>query len=135
MQSAPVTSKRVVIAHVLVCLGCCCGNTDKGNPPVPVDWLKAQWKQRKLLRTVHLSISGCLGPCDVKNVVTILTPRETIWLGELLEQADYEELLQWATLCVREERLFPLPARLAHRQFNPLQPKRKDDVRYLATAS
>ncbi len=135
MQTGSVKSKREVIAQVLVCLGCCCGNTAKGNPPVPTDWLKAQWKERKLLKTVHLSVSGCLGPCDVKNVVLILTPRESIWLGGLDEQADYEALLQWATLCVKEERLFPLPSRLEWRQFNPLQAKRKDDVRCLAAAS
>lgn len=135
MFTAPVTSKRVVIAHVLVCLGCCCGNTDKGNPPVPVEWLKSQWKGRKLLRTLHLSISGCLGPCDVKNVVMILTPRETIWLGGLCEQDDYEALLQWATQSVEAERLFPLPVRLQPHQFNPLQAKCDDDQTCLAAAS
>lgn len=134
-MSADIVSKRSVIAQVLVCLGCCCGNTAKGNPAVPTDWLKAQWKERKLLRTIHLSVSGCLGPCDVKNVVLILTPRETLWLGGLSEQADYEELLQWATLCAKEERLFPLPRRLEGKQFNPLEARRREDVRYLGAAT
>jgi hypothetical protein len=58
-----LTTKRLVIGHVTVCQGCCCGNTANGRPPVPVDWLKKEWRARGLLKRVQLTISGCLGPC------------------------------------------------------------------------
>ena len=60
---------RVVEGHLFVCEGCCCGNADKGVPEVPRAAFKKEWKERGIRRRVHLSISGCLGPCAVANVV------------------------------------------------------------------
>src|SRR3984893_16566915 len=60
-----LATKRLVIGHLTVCQGCCCGNTENGRPPVPVDWLKKEWRARGLLKRVQLTISGCLGPCDL----------------------------------------------------------------------
>jgi hypothetical protein len=67
----PLATTRLVIGHLTVCQGCCCGNTENGRPPVPVEWLKKEWRSRGLLKRVQLTISGCPGPCDVPNVVTI----------------------------------------------------------------
>ena len=55
------STKRAAIAQVACCVGCCCGRTDCGFPAVPVERLKAVWKEEKLNRTVQLTISGCLG--------------------------------------------------------------------------
>lgn len=105
---APET-KRQVLGHVMVCMGCCCGRTEKGKPPVPVDWLKTEWKKRKLLRWVHLTVSGCLGPCDLTNVVAILSPEGQQWLGGIADHHLYEALLAWAEECAAAQRLLPLP--------------------------
>jgi cobaltochelatase CobN len=70
-ETFSLVTKRLVIGHVMVCQGCCCGNTANGKPPVPVDWLKKEWRARGLLKRVQLSVSGCLGPCDLPNVVAI----------------------------------------------------------------
>src|SRR5690242_15380508 len=45
-------TKRRVIAQVTICSGCCCGNTERGLPAVPVDWLKSEWRKRGLLKRV-----------------------------------------------------------------------------------
>jgi hypothetical protein len=99
-------TKRKTIGQVLACVGCCCGRTDRGKPPVPVDWLKAEWKQRKLLKTIQLTISGCLGPCDLVNVVCLVTPQRTVWLGGLTEQEHFDALLGWATQCGQRQTKF-----------------------------
>jgi hypothetical protein len=39
-----LVTKRLVIGHVTVCQGCCCGNVANGRPPVPLDWLKKEWR-------------------------------------------------------------------------------------------
>ena len=72
-----LSTKRRVIAHVLVCQGCCCGRVERGLPEVPVEWLKQERRKRGLLKRVHLNISGCLGPCDVPNVVAIVAQGRT----------------------------------------------------------
>lgn len=112
-----VATKRQALAHVLVCSGCCCGRTEKGKPPIPLDWLKTNWKQRGLLRSVQLTISGCLGPCDLTNVVAILTPQAQIWLGGISDQAEYELLLEWATASAQANEVLPLPQRLLAKRF------------------
>jgi hypothetical protein len=96
--SYPLNTKRQVIAQVTGCCGCCCGNTGRGLPAVPVDWLKSEWRKRGLLKRVQLT-SGCVGPCDVPNIVVITTPAGSEWLGNLREEAQYRSLLDWAVQC------------------------------------
>jgi hypothetical protein len=90
-------TKRLVIGHVMICQGCCCGNVANGRPPVPVDWLKEQRRARGLLKRVQLSISGCLGPCDLPNVVTISDDSGTQWLGGITEFDQYRAIVDWAS--------------------------------------
>ncbi len=94
MDNFSLTTKRIVIGHLTVCQCCCCGNTENGRPPVPVEWLKKEWRARGLLKRVQLSISGCLGPCDVPNVVTTSNETGTLWLGKISEFQQYD---LWST--------------------------------------
>jgi len=109
MNEFPLTTKRLVLGHVAVCQGCCCGNTANGRPAVPVEWLKREWRARGLLKRIQLSISGCLGPCDVPNVVTISDENGTQWLGSITEFYQYRTLLQWAISSKDAGQLLPLP--------------------------
>jgi hypothetical protein len=115
----PVDTKRQVIAQVTVCCGCCCGNTERGLPAVPVDWLKTEWRERGLLRRVQLTISGCVGPCDVPNVVVITTPAGSEWLGNLSETAHYRSLLEWAVECRDLGQVLELPHEFSKHALNP----------------
>lgn len=110
-DSAPFTTRKT-LGQVVVCLGCCCGRTDKGHPAVPVDWLKNEWKRRTLPKKIHLTISGCLGPCDATNVVMLLFGSQAVFLGGLSEQAHYHDLAEWASACERRGELVPLPRSL-----------------------
>ena len=76
------------------------------------EWLKTQWKQRKLNRHIQLTISGCLGPCDVANVVAILTPRDCIWLGGVSQQEQYQTIFDWAVAAAESGAVEPLPPSL-----------------------
>jgi hypothetical protein len=111
-ESCSLRTERLVIGHVSICSGCCCGNTAKGKPEVPVEWLKKEWRARGLLRQVHLSISGCLGPCDVANVVTIANERGTLWLGKITEHGLYQSILDWALASRHANAMLALPREL-----------------------
>lgn len=116
----PLETKRQVFAQIFVCNGCCCGQTGKGHPAVPVDWLKAEFKARKLIRNVQITISGCLGPCDVPNVIAILTPGEGMrWFGYLSEHWQYESLIEWASAAKAAQDPLPLPSWLAAHALDP----------------
>lgn len=111
-----LTTRRQAQAQLVFCLGCCCGRADRGRPEVPVERLKQIWKDEKLNRTVQLTISGCLGPCDVANVALVMLPEGNVWLGEMAGDAVYDELIRWARACHAEDRVLPLPGSLdAHR--------------------
>lgn len=106
----PLTTKRLCDAQLLVCaLGCCCGRTDKGKPAVPVEWLKAEWKRRRLNPRVQLTITGCLGPCDLANIVGVVTAEGPLWLGGLHTSEHFEALLDWASAVHAAGRPEPLP--------------------------
>ena len=112
MKRGEPSTSRKTLGQVVVCMGCCCGQTAKGHPEVPVDWLKAEWKRRLLPKKIHLTISGCLGPCDASNVVLILLGPHATFLGGLSSQTGYADLVEWASACERRGSLVPLPASL-----------------------
>jgi hypothetical protein len=118
-QSTSMVSqtKRKSLMQVLVCVGCCCGRVERGKPEVPVDWLKAQWKAARLNPYIQLTISGCLGPCDLPNVVAVLTAAGQQWIGQLDRQEHYEALVQWGRACGAAQRVEPLPPMLTERVF------------------
>lgn len=106
----PISRTQSQVAQLLLCRGCCCGKTERGFPEVPVERIKAVWKTEKLNRTVQLTISGCLGPCDLPNVALILTPHRQEWLANLSGDSHYDLLIDWARACHAEGRLLPLPS-------------------------
>jgi cobaltochelatase CobN len=125
LTNSQITTKRKTLGQVLICIGCCCGRVDRGRPPVPVDWLKAQWKLHKLNKSVQLTISGCLGPCDIANVVCIVGSNSMVWLGGLTIEQEYEELLRWALRSTEAGELQPLPSQFDARVFDRFEPDEK----------
>jgi hypothetical protein len=117
----PLATKRLVIGHLTICQGCCCGNIENGRPPVPVDWLKKEWRARGLLKRVQLTISGCLGPCDLPNAVTISNEKGTQWFGEITQFEQYRDLVDWATLSRDAGELLPLPKEFQQHTLHPFR--------------
>lgn len=116
-----LNTKRVVIGHVLMCRGCCCGDVDRGKPEVPVEWLKQEWKRRGLLKNIQLTISGCLGPCDLSNVVSVSSAAGSVWLGNVRQFDQYLALVEWATQSKASARLLPLPQEFEELRFDPFR--------------
>lgn len=83
-----------------------------------MEWLKREWRARGLLKRVQLTVSGCLGPCDVPNVVTIVTQGKTIWLGNISLREQYQSLIDWASRSKNSGSTVELPKEL---RFNVLE--------------
>ena len=112
-----LTAARRILGQIVFCEGCCCGQTDRGFKPLPRDWIKQQWKNEKLNRSVQLTISDCLGPCDLANVFCVISPKGTQWFGGLQEQWQYDLLLAWASASRDAGVLIELPAELNRHRF------------------
>ena len=113
----PATA-RAALAQVACCVGCCCGRVDRGFPPVPVERIKEVWKREKLNRTVQLTISGCLGPCDMANVILVMTAAGTEWFGGIEDEGVFTEVIDWARACHAACAVLPLPAALERHRFH-----------------
>jgi hypothetical protein len=81
----------------------------QGKAGVTAGASKRYWKRERLLRTIQLTVSGCLGPCDVPNVVQVITPEGTEWYGDLDKEAHYQALIDWARACHTTKSLMPRP--------------------------
>jgi hypothetical protein len=118
-QDCPLKTKRLVVGQVTICRGCCCGNVERGLPEVPVEWLKSEWRKRGLLKRVQLTISGCVGPCDVPNVVVITSSSGTEWLGNIVKFDQYRSLLEWAARCRDAGEMLALPGEFHECRISP----------------
>jgi hypothetical protein len=117
-----VQTKRQVLGQLILCNGCCCGRTERGLPEVPVERIKAVWRNEHLNRTIQLTISGCLGPCDVPNVVLLITPEWMEWLGCIEGDAAYDRLVQWARACQATGAAVPIPESLSRHRLDRYVP-------------
>lgn len=79
---------RVQDGQLFVCYGCCCGRVEKGFPPLALEELKKQWKDRGIRKRFHLTVSGCLGPCTVANVVLLQFQGKSVWLHSINSEED-----------------------------------------------
>ncbi|WP_373228680.1 (2Fe-2S) ferredoxin domain-containing protein [Cohnella sp.] len=109
----------VIWGQVLICAsGCCCGREDKGAAPVPLEWLQKSWKQLSLHKALQLSTTGCLGPCNLKNVIGIITRDMQLWIGGLADEEQYAALLEWFKKSADAGYLIELPAILKPHSFD-----------------
>jgi nitrile hydratase accessory protein len=108
---------RIHDGHLFVCNGCCCGRTDKGFPPLPLEEFKSQWKQRGLRRRFHLTISGCLGPCPLANVVLLQFRGRSLWFHSINQAEDVDLIYGYVERMLQGEYDLEVPEALAARQF------------------
>jgi cobaltochelatase CobN len=113
-MAGELSTRNIALGQIIVCNGCCCGHTEKGHPPVPLERLKKAWKEGHLNRTIHLTLSGCLGPCDLPNVVQIVGAEVNEWYGHIGADAVYDALIDWARECHARKALLPRPPLLAN---------------------
>jgi predicted metal-binding protein len=112
-------------ANVVVCSGCCCGNLEKGHDEVPVDALIEAWEKNSLEDSVELTISGCLGPCNMRNVVLLETDQSQIWLGGLSSDSHYDAVVEWACDFSQRGNGCEMPEVLTSQTFTPKKSVKK----------
>jgi cobaltochelatase CobN len=104
--------------HLFVCgLGCCCGKAERGFAPAFLDLYHREWERRKLRNHVHLTPSGCLGPCALANVVLLLFAGEAIWFHSFNQEAQIIALYDYIEHMIQDGNLLPIPPSLRHHVF------------------
>ncbi len=104
--------------QLFVCAtGCCCGHTERGHQPVPVDLYHEEWVRRRIRHKVHLSLGGCLGPCALSNVALLLFAGHEIWFHSISGDEQVIAIYDYIEAMVRENWYLPPPPALAPQVF------------------
>jgi len=101
--------RKPPLGQIVLYSGCCCGKMERGFAPMPVGQFKSIWKAENLNRTIQLTVSGCLRPCEMANVALLLTPDALEWVGRLHGQGLYDGLIDWAPRCHAAQALLQPP--------------------------
>ncbi len=105
--------------QLFVCAtGCCCGHTERGHAPVPVELYHREWARRRIRHKVHLSMGGCLGPCALSNVVLLLFAGREIWFHSVTGDDQVVAIFDYVEAMVRADRYLPPPPALAPKVFD-----------------
>jgi cobaltochelatase CobN len=111
-----VVQKR---AHLSFCFtGCCCGRTDRGFLPAPAEIFKEEWLRRKIRNVVHLTKGGCLGPCALANVASLVFDTHSIWFHSVSEAWQVRAIYDYIEAMLQADRYLPPPPELAAFTFN-----------------
>jgi len=116
MKGDPQNVRRME-GHLFVCKGCCCGNVETGHPAVPLERFKQEWKERGIRKRVHLTISGCLGPCEVANVVLLVFQGAAVWLHSINSDSDVLDVYDYIGELMDQRRFQPPTGPLAAKVF------------------
>jgi len=101
--------------QLLVCArqhgSCCCGWDEKGRMPFdPQALWGEEWERRKIRNRLHLTFTGCLGPCAVGNNALLVLHGRSIWLKDLNHQDLANAVYDWIDSMLAAGRILPPPA-------------------------
>jgi cobaltochelatase CobN len=84
---------------------------------IQLDQFKKQWKDRGIRRRFHLTISGCLGPCPLANVVLIQFRGQSVWLHSINNEDDVRLIYDYVEQMLHANSYLPPPLGLVERHF------------------
>jgi cobaltochelatase CobN len=106
-------------AHLTYCYtGCCCGITERGYAAVPADVYTEEWLKRKIRNDVHLTKGGCLGPCALANVVSLVFDGKSIWFHSVNSAWQVRQIFDYIEFMLKADRFMQPPAELSEYVFN-----------------
>ncbi|MEQ1907779.1 MAG: nitrile hydratase accessory protein [Vicinamibacterales bacterium] len=105
-------------AHLSYCHGsCCCGDVERGYAPVPVETFKQEWMRRRLKKTVHLTKGGCLGPCTLANVASLVFDGHSVWFHSVNTPDVAALIFDYIDAMIATDGYLPPPPTLARHVF------------------
>lgn len=99
---------------------CCCGWAEKGRMPFDNSHWSDEWERRRIRSRLHLTFSGCLGPCAAGNNALLQIHGQSIWFKDLNDPALAARVFDYAEAMVAAGTVLPVPAALAdhvHQRF------------------
>lgn len=102
-----------VVGNLFVCSrangSCCCGWTEKGRMPFDNTHWSDEWERRRIRAQLHLTFSGCLGPCAAGNNAMLQIHGRSIWFKDLNEPELAGRVYDYAEAMLAAGRVLPVP--------------------------
>lgn len=106
-----------VVGNLFVCSkangNCCCGWSEKGRMAFENSLWSDEWERRMIRARVHLTFSGCLGPCAVGNNALLQIYGRSIWFKDLNSPEFAPHVFNYIQAMLAVDRVLPVPAELA----------------------
>ena len=97
-------------AHLSYCHGsCCCGDVERGYAAVPVETFKQEWVRRRLKKRVHLTKGGCLGPCTLANVASLVFDGRSVFFHSVNAPEQVVMIFDYIDAMLLADRFLPPP--------------------------
>lgn len=100
---------------------CCCGWTEKGRAPVNTYLYEQEWEERRIRNKIHLSFTGCLGPCAVGNNTLLQISGRSIWFKDLNDDKFIPLIFDYIEALLKDVQT-PVPAELSDHVFERFLP-------------
>ena len=88
---------------------CCCGWAEKGRMPFDTSLWGDEWERRRIRNRLHLTMTGCLGPCPAGNNALLQILGRSIWLNDLNDPALIPAVYDYAEAMLAAGRVLPPP--------------------------
>lgn len=92
---------------------CCCGREEKGRMPFDNALWSDEWERRRIRSRVHLTFSGCLGPCAVGNNAMLQLFGRSIWFKDLNDPSLAARVFDYVEAMLAAGAVLPVPEALA----------------------
>lgn len=106
-----------VAGNLFVCSrangSCCCGWAEKGRMPFDNSHWSDEWERRRIRAQLHLTFSGCLGPCAAGNNALLQLHGRSIWFKDLNQPALATQVFDYIEQMLAAGHVLPVPDALA----------------------
>lgn len=117
-DGAPINVFRRPGQFFVCTTGCCCGHTERGHKAVPDSLYHDEWVRRRIRHRIHLTMSGCLGPCALSNVALLLFEGRQIWFHSINDEQVVLAIYDYIQEMVNAGKYLPAPSRLQPHVFD-----------------
>jgi cobaltochelatase CobN len=114
---------------------CCCGWTEKGRAVVNLPLYEQEWERRKIRNKLHLSFTGCLGPCATGNNAMLQLFGRSIWFKDLNDDCFTPALFDYIQAMLSAGQVLPPPAELTDHVYDRYLPPPGDAYTPLGTGA
>ncbi|MEZ4482132.1 MAG: YHS domain-containing protein [Dehalococcoidia bacterium] len=107
---------------------CCCGWDEKGRMSFDHALWGDEWERRRLRSRLHLTFTGCLGPCIAGNNALLQVLGQSIWLKDLNDAALVPAVFDYVESMLAAGQVMPVPAVLQDHVYRRYLPPPTDEL-------